>query len=592
MSSSQQKKPKPRSESLKRPSDDGPITTSSLPSEHQEITGSTASRITSRTNITDITSHNNHTLQNTSVTVACPPSDKKMTSNARSNTCKKSSLNIKSSPISHPASTSNAKDCIPFWKCQVKAFSKEAPLWLPIETDSPDLHSNWWKGSFNSMASKSWFSMKKWKALKTENSSKIYCPSSTYSIAESMENENTAKIKRSNAKKKPPANKCRKIRLSPCPEVQNKLRQWFGSVRVTYNWALGCIKNKPHVYSCTNMISLRKRFINACNIPKSKSYLLDTPKHVRDTAMKDLTEAYKSNFEIRKKNPSHTFDLKFRSKKDTQSITIPYTVIKDLVLDKDSQDGEFKMYPTFLKNKIKFHMRKNRTSIPRIDNDCKLIMDKLGRFTLAIPFYEEACDNQASAHKKGWAAIDTGVRTMLTVYSPTWGECYKIGDRDISKIFRLCKHLDKLIGKKRVKKKKRAIIVLRKRIRDLVTELHCKAIVFLLNTFDHIIIPPFNVSHMVKKGNRKLTKSSVRKMLTWRHYDFKMRLKEKALRCGVQIYERGEEYTSKTCTHCMNIKHDLGGAKVYRCDHCRLKVDRDVGGSRNIFIKNASECGR
>jgi putative transposase len=181
---------------------------------------------------------------------------------------------------------------------------------------------------------------------------------------------------------------------------------------------------------------------------------------------------------------------------------------------------------------------------------------------------------------------------MLTIYSPKVGECYKIGDEDISKIFRLCKHLDKLIGKKRVKKKKRAIIVLRKRIRDLVTEVHCKAIVFLLNTFDHIIIPPFNVGQMVRRQNRKLSKSSVRKMLSWRHYDFKMRLKEKALQCGVQVYERGEEYTSKTCTHCMLIKPDLGGAKVYKCDHCHLKADRDVCGARNIFIKNASEYGR
>jgi hypothetical protein len=150
------------------------------------------------------------------------------------------------------------------------------------------------------------------------------------------------------------------------------------------------------------MISLRKRFIDACNIPKSKFFLLDTPKDVRDTALKDLTDAYKNNFAMRRKNPSHYFEMKFRTKKEAQSITISHNVIKQLVLGEDTQDGELKMYPTFLKNKIKFHVRKNRKSIPRIDNDCKLILDKLGRFTLVIPSMKKlAITKQAHKRKDG-----------------------------------------------------------------------------------------------------------------------------------------------------------------------------------------------
>ncbi|KAF5826738.1 hypothetical protein DUNSADRAFT_2217 [Dunaliella salina] len=406
-----------------------------------------------------------------------------------------------------------------------------------------------------------------------------------------MAGENTLPKKGGRAKKKPKANKCRKFKISTSLEVQSQLRRWFGSTRTTYNWALECIKNKPNVHKCTNAIALRKRFINACNIPKNKAFLLDTPKHVRDTAIKDLTDAYKSNFAKKRTDPLHAFDMKFRSKKETQSITIPSNVIKGFFLENQKQNGEFNMYPTFLKNKIKFHVRKNTKCIPKIENDCKLILDQLGHFYLAIPFYEKACENQASRNQKEWCAIDPGVRTMLTIYSPTLGECYKIGDKGITKLFRLCKHLDKLISK-RVRKKRKAIIKLRKRIRDLVTEVHCKSISFLLENFKHIIIPPFRVSQMVRKSERKLSKKSVRNMLTWRHYEFKQRLKEKALQCGVNVYERGEEYTSKTCTHCMNIKEDLGGSKVYSCNHCHLKADRDVCGARNIFIKNALECGR
>ena len=48
----------------------------------------------------------------------------------------------------------------------------------------------------------------------------------------------------------------------------------------------------------------------------------------------------------------------------------------------------------------------------------------------------------------------------------------------------------------------------------------------------------------------------------------------------------GEEYTSKTCTHCGNLHHALGGCKVFRCPACGICYDRDAGGSRNIFVKN------
>ena len=92
---------------------------------------------------------------------------------------------------------------------------------------------------------------------------------------------------------------------------------------------------------------------------------------------------------------------------------------------------------------------------------------------------------------------------------------------------------------------------------------------------------------MVKKG-RKIASKTARQMLCWRHYGFRQRLIASAERAGVTVAVRTEEYTSKTCTHCQHVKHDLGGAKVYRCMQCGLVGDRDVCGARNIFLKNAS----
>ena len=362
-----------------------------------------------------------------------------------------------------------------------------------------------------------------------------------------MEGENTKLAVTRKRTQKVSPNSVRKVRLAPSPEVATILKRWFGSVRVTYNWTLSCIKNKPSQFPI-NKIWLRKRFVNSSNVPKDKRYLLDTPKHVRDGAIEDLVLAYATNFSKRKLQPDHIFDVTYRSKKQSQSIVIPYDAIKSM----DSEEG-MKLYPTYLKNRIQFYT-KGWTHPPSYD--CRLVMDQLGRFTLHIPNVI-ACENQAGSSdtRAEWCSLDPGIRTMITVYSPTPGVAYNLADKDISRIYRLCKHLDNLDSNSKGRKMQRAIIRQRKRIRHLVDEVHWKIIIFLTSRFSNIILPPFEVSGMVKRSERILTTKSVRQMLSWRFYAFKTRFQERCKRLqNVNVFIRGEEYTSKTCTHCQHIK--------------------------------------
>ena len=59
---------------------------------------------------------------------------------------------------------------------------------------------------------------------------------------------------------------------------------------------------------------------------------------------------------------------------------------------------------------------------------------------------------------------------------------------------------------------------IRKRIRNLVDELHHQCARWLVDNFDLILLPTFEVSQMVKRGVRKIRSKSVRSMLTWAHY--------------------------------------------------------------------------
>ncbi|MFN9113807.1 MAG: transposase, partial [Bacteroidota bacterium] len=273
--------------------------------------------------------------------------------------------------------------------------------------------------------------------------------------------------------------------------------RWFGCVRKTYNWALASIKEKKYPI---NRIWLVNRFVIAHNIPKEFNYLKDTPKHVREGAIDDLVDAYKINF-----NKGERFEMKFRSRKEAQSIVIPYDSIKSY------KDNLLKMYPTMLPGTLRMYSKQPI----EFKYDCRMSMDKLGRFYLHVPLHRSAspCENQA-----GIVALDPGVRTFLTAYGLKGNTTVikKIGHNDIGRIYRLASHLDKLMSKQSKKKKKslkRAEVRLRNRMKNLVKEVHWKAASWLCKTFKNIIIPSFDVSKMTNRKTRKIGKKTVKSML-------------------------------------------------------------------------------
>ena len=564
--------------SVHKHSVNGPTTALFHPLEHLEVSDSITSPAS-------LTKNPLPTLQSQSVIVECPQKDRLAILNDKLNSCPNNFQNTLSSLTLAQESISKGRDFCPSLTWQAKEWSSK--LWLPIETDCAASRSNWLSGCYNVMESNSWFSIKTWSPLDSQNLPKTCCPSLTFSIAESMVKESThekkEKTRKNKKTEKPVANYCRKFRLYANSEVQRVLKRWFGCVRYTYNWALEELQ-KEGTELKYNMFELRKSFVNADVIPENKKFLLDCPKHVRDGALSDLVTAFKANMTVKKKNPDHKFKLTFRSKKDgNAAITIPSDAVKQII-QKNGNEKELTMYPTFLKNVLRLKVRQRDLRLGKaltdIKYDCKMVLDKLGRFYLVIPMHREmASENQGSR----WVALDPGCRTFLTAYSAMDGTSTKIGDKDGSKLFRLCLHLDKLPAKKR----KRAI-KLRLRIRHLVDEMHRKAIRHLLENFDNVLIPIFQVSNMVKKVDRKITKRTVRNMLSWRHYEFRMRLMERARQEGKTVYVIGEEYTTKVCSNCFAVNNKVGGAKVFECCHCGLKADRDAMGSRNIFIKNIS----
>jgi putative transposase len=222
------------------------------------------------------------------------------------------------------------------------------------------------------------------------------------------------------------------------------------------------------------------------------------------------------------------------------------------------------------------------------DSATQLVYDKKRWFAVfPVSFVPETSESVK------FIALDPGVRSFLTGFD---GEKFvEVGNRDITRIYRLGQHTDKLISQKsqlkgtankrtrqRLSQKINRLLV---RIRNLIDEVHKKTAKYLTSEYKLIFLPTFETSQMVAKDTRKIRSKTVRQMLRWSHYRFKMFLKFQAFKRGATVIDVTEEYTSKTCTRCGHIHEKLGGHKVFKCPLCGHILPRDFNGALGIFLK-------
>jgi putative transposase len=372
--------------------------------------------------------------------------------------------------------------------------------------------------------------------------------------------------------------RARKIRIHPTTAQKAVIRKWFGHARATYNGALEmCEAGTPK-----DKKELRELLVK--NQPPGFEFLAETPYNVRDGAVDDLLDAYKANFTKIAKGQSH-FRMSFRSRKaHSQSIHI-----RKQNFSKTHKGAffvsELGKDPVWSAEPLPFE------HIP--EADCRLQLTRDGRYFLCIP---RIAPDRACGRPERVVAIDPGVRTFATAYSPSenqGGEVWEYGAGDFGKIHRLCAHADKLrsridtAAKKRRPRMRVALGCIGDRVRNLVADLHWQLANDLCSNFGTILLPEFETQAMSKKAARKINAKSVRAMLTWSHYSFRQRLLSKAEEYGVRVVLVDEHFTSKTCGGCGRLHPALGGSKTFQCPHpgCRADLDRDANGARNILLR-------
>lgn len=319
-----------------------------------------------------------------------------------------------------------------------------------------------------------------------------------------------------------------------------------------------------------NWMELSKEVLAA--IPER---LESVPFQIKKIAVRDAVSALKvGKKKVAQKTISH-FALSFRSRKEPrQSCFIPSSALR-----------ESGIYPR-VAGKIDY-----REELPPDPADSRLLYLR-GRWMLCVPYRKEAIRAETQGRI---VALDPGIRTFMAFYAvtPQAEQFGHLGRGDFSRIARLAIWADRLVARidqarkeknvRRVNQLRRALDRIKNKIHDLVTELHHKVAHWLVQNYDVILLPTFEVSNMVIKGKRKIRKKSVKSLLSFRHHEFAQHLENKALEHGKLVLRVNEAYTSKTNSFTGVVNYKQGGAAKVRVG--AVWIDRDINGARNILLR-------
>ncbi|NEP81069.1 MAG: transposase [Okeania sp. SIO3B3] len=462
-------------------------------------------------------------------------------------------------------------------------------LWSHTKIGSFDLASICSNGSAPYTLAKSWFTAEL-NFLPNQKWLKTSFQSSTVFELDCMDSVCAAFRLRSIPKERKSIHlKSQRIRVYPEKSLHQIWKQWLAASRYCFNQAIAYQRK----HGLISKYDLRKVVLKNESLP---DWIKESPYHLKVNAIYDANAAFKTSRKSGIKQPSCG---KFRSIRDRiQSIKFRVEDFKKGTwLPSVTKGLKFQASEVIPTNNIEYQQKQKDGTYKTFvreeswNTETQLVYDKKRWFAVFPKEFKPENSKSQSI-----IALDPGVRSFLTGFD---GEKFvDIGKGDITRIFRLAQHIDRLISNKTVLKGRqnkykrqglnKKINSLFIRIRNLIDEVHKKVAKWLTTEYRVIFIPTFESSQMVAKSGkkkRKLNSKTVRQMLNWAHYRFKQTLKFHGLKRGATVIDVTEEYTSKTCTKCGHVHQNLGGSKHFKCPHCGHSMPRDWNGALGIFIK-------
>ena len=385
-----------------------------------------------------------------------------------------------------------------------------------------------------------------------------------------------------------------KTRLEPNNRQAGKFKQFAGAARYAYNWAIA--KEKEAYELGNGFISeteLRRIFTKH---KEENDWLYAISNDVTKQAIKDAVVAFLNFFRGNAEFPQ------FKTKKKSR--------------------------PSFYQDVIKFKATNTHIRVEKISDSNKKNRQKLNRIKISekgrIPSLTSGYKNpRITFDGIHWFAsvgievddipveplndgigIDLGVKDLAICSDEhTYKNINKTDrirrlekqkrrkQREISRKYLMNKNGDKYVKTKNLVKAELALLKLNHKLTNIrKNNIHQVTNEIISRKPKFIVLEDLNVKGMMK--NKHLAKAIQQQNMA----EFARILEYKAKQNNIEvIYVDGFYPSSKTCSCCGAIKHDLKlRDRIFKCNSCGLDIDRDFNASLNLYqygVHTASSAG-
>lgn len=384
--------------------------------------------------------------------------------------------------------------------------------------------------------------------------------------------------------------KCIKVNLTLNVKQKFIINNWLNAYTIMYNETVKFIKDNYAINKIylTNFIQVREKMLNikkniinnSCKINNTnKEHYLQfiTNKsiiktHIIDTAIKLACTNFKSCISKKEGKYIKHFNiryLKFNRKNKTMTIetsffkngTICGNILGNIIATYDGKPFNLDDVPN------------------KYGSDCLFKYDsKEDKYYLFVP---EKINNVVNNNTKEFISLDPGVRTFLTGISED--EVVKIGDNMESILLNHYKRIDKLKKIENKWKREKKLKLANAKISNKVDDMHWKSIKWITTKYRNVLVGNLSTKSIISKSKSNYSGNYKKVIQSMKLYQYRTRLEYKCNLKNINYKTVNEMYSSKMCSVCGNIEKDLGSKKMYECEKCKIKMDRDVNGARNIY---------
>jgi len=303
---------------------------------------------------------------------------------------------------------------------------------------------------------------------------------------------------------------------------------------------------------------------------------------------KELTEEQK-NIKKEKYKPFKFPNMKIR-KNDRNRKVMSFE--KSVLTSKKDKSGilvkTFNNYEMKVIDRYDYRRKKKDTKYfllnsNNVKKDFKLQYEvKTNKYYLLIPEERNKINKNKKKEKCG---IDLGVRTFATSIDNE-NHIKEIGKKLNKKVkvhFNRIDRAQELRNNNLINKKKyhKILDLNYKKIQNKIKNLEYKIANYYCHKYKIIHIGKVSTSSIKRqKTTSKMTKRLMNQMSFYKFIEI---LKHKAEEYNTKVVLINEYNTTKECSNCGFIKHDVGAAKIYHCDKCDYIIDRDVNAATNIY---------